>query len=281
MHDYHMHSAWCRHASGRLEEYARSAIAQGIDEICFTPHIPLPGFRPGLFNDRIRMDLEEFDGYEEELARTRALFPGLSILSGIEADYIGGREEFLEGFLSAHSFDLVLMSVHFVGGWPEDAWVFDLPRDRSLKRIYADYFRSMRQGIATGLFDCVAHLDLIKQPGAPVLATNRDDVEGILSLCRERGMSIEVNTSGTRKQIAETYPCPDIVRMALEREASFTLGSDAHAPGQIAVGFDGLVEGFGLGLESRLTRYRRREAISAGSAATPAAPAVRSSAARS
>jgi histidinol-phosphatase (PHP family) len=271
MRDYHMHSHWCRHASGRLEEYARSAVALGIDEICFTPHIPLPGFRPGFFHDRIRMDLEEFDGYEEELARTRARFPGLSILSGVEADHVEGMERFLEGFLSAHSFDLVLMSVHFVGCWPEDTWVFHLPRERSLERIYAEYFRAMRQGIATGLFDCIAHLDLIKQPGAPVLATNRGEVEGILSLCRERGMSIEINTSGTRKQIAETYPCPDIVRMALEREVSLVLGSDAHSPAQIAVGFDGLLEDFGLGLEPRVVRYSAREALSVDPVATPAA----------
>jgi len=271
MHDYHMHSHWCRHASGRLEEYARSAAALGIDEICFTPHIPLPGFRPGFFNDRIRMDLEEFDGYEEELARTRAQFPGLSILSGVEADYIEGCEGFLEGFLSAHSFDLVLMSVHFVGGWPEDTWVFHLPRDRSLEQSYSDYFRSVKEGIATGLFDCVAHLDLIKRPGAPVLATNRGDVEEVLALCHAKGMSVEINTSGTRKEIGETYPCADIVRMALEGNVPLTPGSDAHAPAQLAVGFDGLVEEFGRSLEPRLTRYRQREAIPAGTAAAPEA----------
>lgn len=270
MHDYHMHSHWCRHATGRLEDYARAAVAQGIEEICFTPHIPLPGFRPDFFNDRIRMDLEEFDRYEAELARTRSLFPGLSILSGVEADYVEGMEGFLEGFLSARSFDLVLMSVHFVGGWPEDAWVFDLPRGRSLERIYSDYFRAMREGIATGLFDCVAHLDLVKQPGAPVLATNRGDVEEVLSLCHEGGMSVELNTSGTRKAIGETYPCTDIVRMALEANVPLAPGSDAHAPAQIALGFRQIVEGAGEPLASGLVRYRGREAIPADRVAAPA-----------
>lgn len=263
MHDYHMHSHWCRHASGRLSEYARSALALGIDEICFTPHIPLPGFRPGFFGDRIRMDLAEFDGYEEELARTRERFPELAILSGVEADYIEGTEGFVRDFLSSRRFDFVLMSVHFVGGWPGDTWVFDLPAGRPVEHVYRDYFRAMREGIETGLFDCIAHFDLIKQPGAPVLATNRSDVEGILSLCGERGMSIEINTSGTRKKIAETYPCLDIVRMALVEGVSLTPGSDAHSPEQIAVGFDGLVRELGGDLESRLVRYRRREAIAA------------------
>jgi histidinol phosphatase-like PHP family hydrolase len=40
MQDYHMHTWLCRQAFGRLEEYALSAEELGIDEICFTPHMP-------------------------------------------------------------------------------------------------------------------------------------------------------------------------------------------------------------------------------------------------
>jgi histidinol-phosphatase (PHP family) len=142
-------------------------------------------------------------------------------------------EGFVEGFLAARRFELVLMSVHFVGGWPGESWVFDLPRDRSLGRIYADYFRCVKEGIAAGLFDCVAHLDLIKQPGLPVLGASRGDLEEILALCRERGMSMEINASGTRKKIAECYPAAGVAAMALDSGVRFTPGSDAHAPEQV------------------------------------------------
>jgi len=261
MHDYHMHSHWCRHASGRLEDYAAAALAAGVHEVCFTPHIPLPGFRPGFFNDRIRMELGQFADYEAELRQARARFPGLSILSGIEADYIEGMEGFVEGFLAAHEFDFVLMSVHFVAGWPGQSWVYDLPRDRPLQRIYREYFRCVREGIATGLFDCVAHLDLVKQPEMPVLASAREEVEQVLAMCSEQGMSVEINTSGIRKKIAECYPGPDIVPLALEAGVSLTPGSDAHAPVQLASGFEWLADDGRQRIAAAMVRYRRRQPI--------------------
>ena len=264
MHDYHMHSHWCRHASGSLEEYARAAAERGLEEICFTPHIPLPGFRPGFFNDKLHMDLVEFDAYEEELARTRALFPSLSILSGVEADYIEGRERFVEGFLAAHEFDLVLMSVHFVAAWPEDCWVFELPRDRPLELAYADYFRCVREGIATGLYDSIAHLDLIKRPGLPVLEVCRDEVEDTLARCAAAGMSLELNTSGTRKAIAECYPAPALTALAVERGLRITPGSDAHAPHQVGLSFDAPQAWGGERTAAAFVRYRRRRTVAAG-----------------
>jgi histidinol-phosphatase (PHP family) len=260
MHDYHMHSHWCRHASGSLEEYARAAAAAGIDEICFTPHIPMPGYHPHLFGGKMRMELAEFEGYEEELARARAACPSLTILSGIEADYVRGWEAYVERFFAEHSFDVVLMSVHFVAEWPGDAWVFDLPRDRTIEQIYADYFDAMKEGIATGLYDCVAHLDLVKQPGLPALGPCRDHVEEVIDACRAGGMSIEINTSGLRKPIAEYYPSPEIAALAAERGVRLTPGSDAHAPDQVGLAFDSIFAARSL-LAPSLVRYRGRRPL--------------------
>jgi histidinol-phosphatase (PHP family) len=252
MHDYHMHCHFCRHAAGSLEQYARRAAALGMTEICFTPHIPLPGFRPGFCNDTLRMDLEDFPRYLEELERARGLVPELTILSGIEADYVGGREEYLRGFLAAHDFDLVLMSIHFVAKWPDGQWVFDFTRDpRPLEAIYDDYLDAVEAGIRTGLFDCVAHLDLIKRKGRPLLATHRARLEAIIDLARDRGMSAEINTSGARKEIGESYPCPDLYRLMAERGLPLVVSSDAHDPSHVGHGF-GAVTGV------TPVRYRKR-----------------------
>jgi len=55
--------------------------------------------------------------------------------------------------------------------WPENNWLFgfDFPQ----KKMSQIYFSEIKKGIKTGLFDCVAHLDLIKQPGYPVLPARR------------------------------------------------------------------------------------------------------------
>jgi histidinol-phosphatase (PHP family) len=258
MHDYHTHNHFCRHATGGIEDFARRAIELGFDEICCTPHIPIPGFWPGFHEDKLRMDEEEFPRYLEELEEARAKLPGITILSGIEADYIEGQEEFLTRFLSSHSFDFVLMSIHNIGKWPRGQWTFDYSADpRPIESVYDDYFDAMEAGIRTGLYDCVAHLDLIKAPGHPVMATHRDRVRQIIDLCLERGMSAEVNTSGTRKAIGETYPSEGIVRLMVSRGLPVVPGSDSHTPAHVGFGFEKLA---GLGAVD-FARYRGRRIV--------------------
>jgi len=261
MRDYHVHTHFCRHAVGRAADYARAAQAKGIRQICFTPHIPLPGFRPGFWNDRLRMNEREFDRYLEELEDARAQFPDLTILSGVEADYIPSMEEYLRRFLSERSFDFVLMSIHYVSSWDEDEWVFGFDHRRELTAAYKDYFNEMSAGIETGLFDCVAHLDLIKQPGKPVLETNRGDVEEVLDRCLARRVSVEINTSGLRKGTAEAYPCNEIVELMIDRGLPLVTGSDSHAPSQLGLGFERLAERFGDRLACSLVGYWERRIV--------------------
>jgi len=264
MFDYHMHTRFCRHAAGSMEDYARSAREKGIGEICFTPHIPLPGFRPGFWNDRLRMHESDFPRYLAELEKTRRLFPDLTILSGIEADYIPSMEGYLERFLSSHSFDFVLLSVHFVSAWSEDEWVFEYNGSRTLPSVYRDYFQEVRRGAGTGLFDCAAHLDLIKQPGKPVMETNRDDVEATLDALARSGMSVEINTSGSRKGIEELFPSDDIIHLMIQRGMPLVTGSDAHDPSHVGQQFAELGARWGTGLDAALVQYRARRMLRPG-----------------
>jgi histidinol-phosphatase (PHP family) len=264
MHDYHVHTHYCRHATGTLEQYARAAVRLGLTEICFTPHIPLPVYRPGSYGGRLRMDPHEFPRFMEEIERIRPRVPGLTILAGVEADYVEGAEEYLARFLASWPLDLVLMSIHFVRTWPEPRWVFDFSGDsRPLVRIYDDYFEAVRSGIRSGLFDCVAHLDLIKQPGSPPADTHAEQIDEIIHLCREAGMSAEINMSGARKAIGEPYPSWSVVRRMESLGLPLVPGSDAHAPDLVGSGLDQL-----RGLP--LVRYRGRRIMDARLDALPA-----------
>lgn len=257
MIDYHLHTPFCRHARGTMEEYVQRALEKGIEEICFTPHIPLPDFPRGAAN--LRMDPEEFDSYLEELESLRSRYRSTTILCGVEADYYRGYEGYLESFLARYPFDLVLLSIHFIRDWPGNNWLFgfDFP-SKSLSQIYGEYFRELKRGIATGLFDCLAHLDLIKQPGHPVMESNRNDIEEILDLCSRHGMSIEVNTSGLRKPIGELYPCRRIISLAVGRGLALVTGSDAHDPTAVGYAFSELHCLLEELRGSKIARYRGR-----------------------
>jgi histidinol-phosphatase (PHP family) len=257
MFDYHLHTPYCRHAAGRMEQYVEQALARGLEELCFTPHIPLPGFPRG--PEGLRMESRDADRYYRELERLRARYPEAGILCGIEADFYDGFEKTVEQFLGRYPLDLVLLSVHFVRDWPGENWVFafEFP-GKSLAAIYHEYFEALKRGISSGLYDAVAHLDLIRQPGHPVLATNEADVAEVLSLAARAGMSLEVNTSGMRRSWSMPYPLPEILPLAAARGLPVITGSDAHEPQLVGHGFAEVDEWIRGVPGLRQVRYRGR-----------------------
>lgn len=256
MFDYHLHTQYCRHAAGRMEQYVAEALAGGLREICFTPHIPLPGFPRG--PEGLRMQPEDAERYFREIERLRAGYPQLSILCGVEADYYDGFERTVEEFLGRHPLDLVLLSVHFVRDWPEENWIFGVP-DRPPAEVYHDYFEALKRGIATGLYDALAHLDLIRQPGHPVLDTNAEDVGQVLTLAVGAGMSLELNTSGMRRSWRLPYPLPDVLPLAAARGLPVITGSDAHEPHLVGSGFSEADRWIAACPGLRRVRYRGRQ----------------------
>jgi len=84
-----------------------------------------------------------------------------------DTDFYDGFEKTVEEFASRYPLDLVLMSVHSLLDWPGENWVFDFVfPGKPLVAIYHEYFQALKRGIRTGLFNAVAPLDLIRQPGA-------------------------------------------------------------------------------------------------------------------
>jgi histidinol-phosphatase (PHP family) len=155
-------------------------------------------------------------------------------------------EDYLREFRQQHGVDYYLMSIHFVTGWPEGEWTFAYPfGSGTIVRRYQDYFRTMQAGIRSGLFDAVAHFDLVKRPQYPVCDLVSELVDEVLDDLAAAGMAMEYNTSGLRKPIEETFPTWEVIRRAVARGVPICLGSDAHHPDQVGYAFEtvpGLIE---------------------------------------
>jgi len=230
--DYHIHTARCKHARGTMTEYVLAAQKLGLHEIAFTDHGPLPDG----FDLAHRMHPGEMEAYVQDVIDLRRQFPEMKILLGIEADYLPGYTRFLESFLKSYPFDLVLMSVHFIEGWADGNWVFDYQfSGRSQQDIYREYLAVVKQGVETGLFDVVAHADLIKRANEPLLPLVREELQNLFRAIKTQNMALEINTSGSRKAIAEPYPAREIASLAVEYRLPLTFGSDAHAPEQVGL----------------------------------------------
>jgi len=255
MHDYHLHTNLCKHAEGGMAEYIEAAIQQGITEVCFTDHMPMPDG----FDTEHRMRLEDMDTYMEQINLMKRVYRELNILVGIEVDYIERYERSIEKFLKNYPFDMVIMSVHFIPRWPGKQWVFDFEYDRqTIKKQYRDYFAILTKGIRTGLFDVVGHFDIVKRPHYPVVYTVTEDVFATLDAVRRAEMSIELNTSGLRKSVNETYPALEIVELAANRDIPIVFSSDAHKPEHVGHEFDYLLNVLFQLPNLKVARYRNR-----------------------
>jgi histidinol-phosphatase (PHP family) len=258
MIDYHLHTRLCRHATGEIGEYIEAAIRAGIKEICFTDHIPLPEE----FDLAHRMTGDEIELYLGWVERAKQAYPQIEILAGIEADYYEGFEKYLDQFLSAHKFDLVIMSVHFVKQWPDGNWVFNYHfPDKSISRVYEEYLDTMIKGIKTGLFDVAGHVDIIKKNGTSLMEMVPEKVDEILDALKKAGMGIEINTSGLRKDAGECYPGFDWLNAIRLKALPVTVGSDAHSPQQVAFRFDEIYRQLRIHRIDTLVSFRRRRMV--------------------
>ncbi len=237
--DYHIHTKRCKHATGEMEEYVEQAIKSGFKEIAFTDHIPLPD----RFDIAHRMDLSELESYVSDVYRLQRSYSEIKIILGIEADFIDGMERYLENIFMSFPFEVRILSVHFLAHWPEGNWVFkyNFP-NKSLRQIYSEYLQSVNRGIETGFFNIVGHLDLIKQRHVSLLRDNENEVREIFKGAADKKMAIEINTSGLRKPIKETYPNLAFLPLIAAYGLPVTLGSDAHAPDQVGFAFDEIGE---------------------------------------
>ncbi|HEY0582257.1 MAG TPA: histidinol-phosphatase HisJ family protein [Chloroflexota bacterium] len=234
--DYHVHTARCGHASGAMERYVEQAIQVGLTELGFSDHLFMYWLPPDQRDPELGMAEWEHDFYIEDVERCRARYRSdITIRLSTEADFIPGHERTLEGILSRYDWDYVIGSVHFVDGWG-----FDDARYKSgfdgwdIDALYERYFELVGASAETGLFDTIGHADLVKKFGHRPTRPLFDTYARLAARLAASGVCVEVNTAGLRKPVREIYPHADLLRACREAGVPTTLGSDAHAPPEVA-----------------------------------------------
>ena len=163
--DLHTHTRLCRHAEGSPEEYLAAALARGERYYGIADHCPFPsGFEPDW-----RMAESEFPEYRRIVGemKRKAAGSGLSVLYGIEMDYVPGRRAEIEAKLAPEKMDYVIGSIHCV-----DGFCFDDPASLSVwespgmaERIWKGYLRDLKIFVSEWNFQILGHPDLPKKFG--------------------------------------------------------------------------------------------------------------------
>jgi histidinol-phosphatase (PHP family) len=238
--------------------YRNAADEAGIEELGVSEHIhrftdALQIWDHPFWREQARDDLTAYC----EFVRTTDL------RLGIEMDFVPGREDRISNLLDAHDFDYVVGSVHFVRHNAVDHRVWDIWDELGdPDRVWAAYFESLAAAARSGLFDILAHPDLVKVWGEERPTPTRDVrflYEPVVEAVADSGIAVEVSTAGYRKPVREIYPAPAFAEMCIDAGAVFALSSDAHEPENIGYEYDRAIEemrGWGV---SELAVFQRRE----------------------
>jgi histidinol-phosphatase (PHP family) len=248
--DYHVHlrpddlaATADRHFTRQnADRYARIAAERGIDALGVSEHV-----------HRFRQALEVWDhpfwrqNAVDDLDRYCAFVrEETSLALGIEADFVPGREEATAALLAGRDWDYVIGSVHFLRQSAVDMeGEHDVWRSSDAEEVWSRYFQALGEAACSGLFDVLAHPDLVK-----VWGEHRPAPPGDLRRFYDRAMegiaqsdvAIEVSTAGLRKPIGEIYPAPTFLRMCVEAGRPVALSSDAHVPEDLGFAYDRALE---------------------------------------
>jgi histidinol-phosphatase (PHP family) len=219
-----------------VERYLAAGAAAGVEELGVSEHVhrfrqALDLWRHPFWEEQARDDLDAYCDF----------VLGTPLRLGIECDFVPGAEDRTAEMLEAREFDYVVGSVHFVGeaavdheGW--DVWEGSADPDEVWRR----YFAALAECARSGLFDILAHPDLVKVWGGARPRPERDPrryYEPAVAAIAESGIAVEVSTAGLRKPVGELYPSAAFAEMCVEAGAAFALSSDAHRPEEVGYGY--------------------------------------------
>lgn len=256
--DCHVHSDLSPDASGSIAELCERAVEIGLKEIVFTEHFDATP-------RDIAYKLYDYEKCRGLIDRMQEKFGDrLSVKLGIEIGYRPGQEAEIIEFLDGKEFEVVIGAIHWVG---RELLCDDFVVGKTEEEAHTGYFATLLPLVDSGLFDVLAHLDIIKRHGTPLYGPFdvkkwMPFMELVLRKVVQNGIALEINTSGVRQAPGEPYPGLPVIKRYCELGGKLvTIGSDAHG-----------IEGLGCGVDTaaallkeagfaEFTRFDRRTPI--------------------
>jgi histidinol-phosphatase (PHP family) len=223
------------------ERYREAAAERGIELLGVAEHVhrftqSLDVWRHPWWERNAHDDLDEYCAFVRDQTDLKL---------GIEADFVAGREDRMANLLDGREWDYVVGSVHFLRDAAVDMDEWDVWTTGDPDKIWRQYFETLGEAARTGMYDILAHPDLVKVWGKERQRPDGDlrrYYELAMDGIAESDVAIEVSTAGLRKPVGEIYPAREFLAMCLEAGRPVALSSDAHVPEQLGYEYDKALE---------------------------------------
>lgn len=231
--NYHTHTKYCRHAGGTVEEYVREAVGKKLEILGFSDHLPYPG---NIYGNR--MDYEELPLYCEDIRNLQEQYKGrIKLHCGFEGEYMRDYEKYYAWLHKKGFCQYLIMGQHWFQDDNGKEWqTGNLPSTE----YYLLYVKSVLEGMRTGLFQMVAHPDLIFMNWHKWDRNCDAACDLLVEQCELNHYMLEFNANGYRRGIGEfedgrryQYPHRKLWEKVAQTGIPVVIGSDCHQVRQV------------------------------------------------
>lgn len=267
--DYHVHlrpderenTAGRFFTAANAERYRETAAERGIAELGVAEHVyrfsaALEIWDHPFWRRYATDDLDAYCAFVREETDLRL---------GIEMDFVPGREDRIASLLDRRDWDYVVGSVHFLRDRSLDTEDYSVwGAGESAERVWRRYFETVAESARSGLYDIIAHPDLVKVWGRDAPRPDGDlrrYYEPAVEAFADAGVAVELSTAGWRKPVGEQYPAVPYLEMLVDAGCPLALSSDAHVPEQLGFEYEralALLDEAGVREIAVFERRRRR-----------------------
>lgn len=251
--DGHTHSQFCRHGKGeKTELMVERAIDLGFEQYSITEHAPLP---TGIIDDPVlaadfTLLPNEVSDYFKHLAEIKRFYSKkITVLSGLEVDFIKGYEAYFEDLIKQvlPNLDDLIVSLHMIQGKNGIAPIDYSPESfdselvdfygavEEVHRVYWQNVDSMiRHPLVVPLNKRIGHLGLINKyikrfPVNSQLQQERLALERLFKNIKAYGWDLDYNVAGLRKDLChDIYISEQMLTLCRDNHIRLIFGSDAH-----------------------------------------------------
>ena len=270
--NYHTHTNRNGHGSTAPDEdYVKRAIKAGISILGFSEHCP---YKEKLNSDQtlVRMRYDQLDEYFASIDALNEKYKGqCEILKAFECEYYPNHLDTIRELREVA--DYLILGQHFNTIDEPDYHPYSFFCSEEEARVYAD---RICKGLATGLYDYLAHPDYFYGGTADISDVFIECSHRICKACEETDTPMEVNFNGNAKYDQGTaylrknhyhYPNRVFWQIASGYKIRCIVGFDAHKPElfdqkeDLIKDFSPVVDGLGLNFitEAPFRRKDRKE----------------------